>query len=80
MGGHCYPSDVLKNENVGYGCKTSIPDANGSTSCVSTEEDKGCPAGGGTKKSPYAGFEGDNPCSYDWMGWCDTSCRTCSWG
>jgi len=78
--GHCYIGDVMKNENVGSGCKTSTPDENGSTSCISTDEDKGCLPRGGNR-NPYGTFAGDGaPCVYDSTGWCDSACGSCTWG
>ena len=79
QGGHCYTGDILKDIDVGSGCRVSEADADGFTSCISDKTfDPNC--GGGGKTSPTATVIGDQGCYYDNYGYCDVSCSSCTWG
>jgi len=77
---HCYAGDIVIDTDVGSGCRVSEPSESGSTYCRSDQTfDKGCPdstTGGTGTKTSWGGTE----CMYDSNGWCDTSCRSCTWG
>jgi hypothetical protein len=77
INGHCYEGDVIKDWDVGSGCRVTAPDEMGFTSCASDKTfDPNC--GGGSKTSPSALFEGQNGCVTDQYGWCDISCMSCT--
>src|SRR5947208_2250441 len=64
QGGHCYTGDVLKDVDVGSGCRVSEPDPEGFTSCISDKTfDANC--GGGSKSGPTATVIGEQGCNYD---------------
>ena len=76
--GHCFPGDIVIDQNVGSGCLISEPASSGSTYCRSDHtRDKNCPVTGGTGKKTGDTAE---ECMYDANGWCDASCSRCSWG
>lgn len=74
--GHCYTGDVIKEWDVGSGCRVSAPDSMGFTSCASDKTfDKSC---GGGKTGQAELFQGDQGCVSDQYGWCDISCMSCA--
>jgi hypothetical protein len=78
--GHCYPRDILIDQNVGSGCLVSEPSESGSTYCRSDHtRDKNCPSSGSGETRTKSGSLGTE-CVYDAYGWCDASCSRCSWG
>lgn len=76
VGGHCYERDVIKEYDVGAGCRISEPDSMGFTSCASDKSfDPGC---GGAKTQKSELVQGDGGCVTDQYGWCDISCMNCT--
>lgn len=79
VNGSCYTGDHLVDEDVGSGCLVSEPDPemNGSTSCISNNNDKNCPGttGGGTRTGslPYGSSCTPDPTT----GYCDVGCASC---
>jgi len=78
VGGHCYDRDVIRDYDVGAGCRVSEADSEGFTHCDSDRSfDSGCGGGGG--KQPGSGLvQGDGGCVTDQYGWCDISCMSCT--
>jgi hypothetical protein len=77
INGHCYSGDVIKDWDVGSGCRVSEPDSMGFTSCASDKTfDKSCGGGGKTGQADL--FQGDQGCVSDQYGWCDISCMSCA--
>jgi len=76
VNGHCYDGDILKDVDVGSGCRVSDPDEFGNTSCASDKTfDPGC---GGGKSGSAELFQGEQGCVTDQYGWCDISCMSCT--
>ena len=74
--GHCYAGDVIKDWDVGAGCRVSEPDSMGFTSCNSDKTfDTNC---GGGKTGHAELVQGDGGCVTDQYGWCDISCMSCT--
>ena len=76
--GHCYERDVIKDWDVGSGCRISDPSTfDDSTGCISDKNfDPKCGGGGKTGRADL--FQGDQGCVSDQYGWCDIPCMSCA--